>query len=138
MKQRSILRLFLALGTMLLLRAQAGEYQVRTADGQTLQGEYLGTEDGVVKLRTKYGVQQIPFKDVLAMTQVVAAPKPAPAEQPADKEPAAEQPAEQAARLSLRRLLGLLQLRLRLRLRPCRCPACEVWPQHRACGVGYA
>ncbi|MGD0094593.1 MAG: hypothetical protein ABSE73_32180 [Planctomycetota bacterium] len=93
MKARSILPLLLALGTALFLSAQAGEYQVRTADGQTLQGEYLGTEDGVVKLRTKYGVQQVPFKDVLAMTQVVAAPKPAPAEEPADKEPAAEQPA---------------------------------------------
>jgi len=89
MNLQSILRLFLALGFALLCSARAAEYQVRTADGQTLQGEYLGLEDGIIKLRTKYGEVKIASKDVLTMTAVAAAPKPAPADQPAE-EPAAE------------------------------------------------
>jgi len=93
MNPHSLLSLLLALGMGLILRAQAGEYEIHTADGQTLQGEYLGMEDGVVKLRTKYGVLQVAAKDVVTMTAVVAAPKPAPADQAAGDQPAAEKPA---------------------------------------------
>ena len=94
MNQPSLLSLLLALGMVLLLSAQAAEYEVRTADGQTIQGEYLGLEDGVVKLRTKYGVLQVASKDVVTMN--VVPPKPATADEQAAGEPPAA-PKEAAA-----------------------------------------
>jgi len=91
MNRNGLFSLLLVLGLPLFLRAPAGEYEIHTADGQTLQGEYLGMEDGVVKLKTKFGVLQINSKDVVTMT--AAPPKAAPAEQPAGDQPAAEKPA---------------------------------------------
>ena len=62
--------------------AHAAEFQVKTLDGQTLQGEYLGTEKEIVKIKSRYGVVQIPAKDVRSMIRVgdngVALDKPAP------------------------------------------------------------
>lgn len=57
---------FLAV-TLSLTAAFASEVQLRTNDGQTIQGEYLGTEDGIVKIRSKYGVLSVPTKDVLSL-----------------------------------------------------------------------
>jgi hypothetical protein len=71
----------------------AGEFQLRTNDGQVVRGEYLGTDGGVVKLRTRYGVLQIASKDVQSMTAVEDAAPPAPrvgepkADAPAEPEP---------------------------------------------------
>lgn len=50
--------------------AHAAEFQVKTLDGQTLQGEYLGTEKEIVKIKSRYGVVQIPAKDVKSMIRV--------------------------------------------------------------------
>lgn len=47
--------------------AFAAEVQVKTADGQTLQGEYINTENGTVRLRTRFGLLQIPAKDVVTI-----------------------------------------------------------------------
>jgi len=58
----------------------AAEVQVKTADGQTLQGEYINTENGSVRLRTRFGVLQIPAKDVVTIN---AAPASGPAPVPA-------------------------------------------------------
>ncbi len=60
--------------------AFAAEVQVKTADGQTLQGEYINTENGTVRLRTRFGVLQIPAKDVVTINAapVGSAPSVAP------------------------------------------------------------
>jgi hypothetical protein len=56
-------------GALLILGAlSAADVQVRTTDGQTLQGEYLSTEDGLVRLRTRYGIVQIPSKDIVTLS----------------------------------------------------------------------
>lgn len=47
--------------------AFTAEVQVRTVDGQTLQGEYINTENGSVRLRTRFGLLQIPAKDVVTI-----------------------------------------------------------------------
>ena len=52
----------------------AAEFQVKTLDGQTLQGEYLGTEKEIVKIRSKYGIVQIPAADVKSMIRVSDSP----------------------------------------------------------------
>src|SRR5688572_32898218 len=53
------------------------ELQIRTTDGQTVQGEYLGTENKIVKVRTKFGIVQIPSKDIVTLTAVAAPAAPA-------------------------------------------------------------
>jgi len=60
----------------------AAEVQVKTLDGQTIQGEYINTENGTVRLRTRFGLLQIPAKDVVTInaapagsTAVAAAPR---------------------------------------------------------------
>jgi hypothetical protein len=53
----------------LCLAACASEVQVKTNDGQIISGEYLGTEDGVVKVHSRYGDINIPSKDVLAIVK---------------------------------------------------------------------
>jgi hypothetical protein len=67
---------FLVLLTFALFHhaAHAYELQIKTGDGQTVTGEYLGTEDGVIRLRTKYGPVSIPQKDVTSMSRPEAAP----------------------------------------------------------------
>lgn len=52
------------------LFSHAAEFQVKTLDGQTLTGEYLGTEKEIVRLRSKYGIVQIPAADVRSMVRV--------------------------------------------------------------------
>ncbi|MFH0939460.1 MAG: hypothetical protein V1899_09305 [Planctomycetota bacterium] len=66
MKTISLLCVILPL--VLSTQLRAAEIQVRTADGQTLQGEHLGTKDNVVKLRTKYGIVSIIEKDIVTIT----------------------------------------------------------------------
>ena len=73
--------------------AHAYDVQIKTADGQTVTGEFLGTEDGNVKLRSKYGLVAIPQKDV--MTMVRAPEAPAQTAGGKDKTPATE-PASEA------------------------------------------
>ena len=73
-------------------RASASEVQIKTTDGQTITGEFLGTTDGIIKVRSKYGEISIPSKDVL--TLVKAPDAPAPADPKAKKDPnAVEAPA---------------------------------------------
>jgi len=55
------------------------ELQIRTTDGQTVQGEYLGTDNKLVKIRTKFGVVQIPSKDIVTLTAVAPPAAAAPA-----------------------------------------------------------
>lgn len=57
------------------LPGAAAELQARTIDGQTIQGEYIGTENNIVKLRSKYGVVNIPSKDIVTLTAVAAPAK---------------------------------------------------------------
>jgi hypothetical protein len=62
--------IFISLAGSLFAVAYAAEFQVKTLDGQTLQGEYLGTEKEIVKIKSRYGVVQIPAKDVRSMIRV--------------------------------------------------------------------
>ncbi len=62
--------------TLLCGAASAAEIQVKTVDGQVVQGEHLGTKDGVVKIRTSYGVISIPEKDVVTVSAAPASEKP--------------------------------------------------------------
>lgn len=55
---------------------RAADFQAKTADGQVIQGEYLGTEDGIVKIKTIYGMVAIPSKDIITLSALEAAPKP--------------------------------------------------------------
>ncbi|MCY3020716.1 MAG: hypothetical protein NTW87_16995 [Planctomycetota bacterium] len=71
--------LVLTVGLAFPVPARAAERLIRTADGQTFQGEDLGTENGVLKLRTKYGVQEIPARDIVSSKAVVADDEDAPA-----------------------------------------------------------
>ncbi|HYF50851.1 MAG TPA: hypothetical protein VEJ63_15660 [Planctomycetota bacterium] len=50
--------------------AFAADIQLKTADGQTLQGEHLGTRDGIVKLRTSFGVVNIPENKIVTITAI--------------------------------------------------------------------
>lgn len=50
--------------------AEAAEVQIKTLDGQVVQGEYLGTENNVVRIRTRFGLMQIPSKDVVVVQAV--------------------------------------------------------------------
>jgi hypothetical protein len=101
MSPRSLLYLIACVvaGLVLPLAAHAAEYQVKTAGGETVQGEYLGTENGAVKLRGKYGVLQIAVKDIVSMKEIAAAAKPAPAaaEAPEEKEAPPDTPVKAAA-----------------------------------------
>ncbi|HYG78017.1 MAG TPA: hypothetical protein VEK08_23630 [Planctomycetota bacterium] len=58
--------------SLLAACAFSAEFQVKTLDGQTVQGEYLGTEKEVVKLRSKYGVVQIPSRDIASLVRLNA------------------------------------------------------------------
>lgn len=55
---------------------RAADFQAKTADGQVIQGEYLGTENGIVNIKTVYGMVAIPSKDIITLTALEAAPKP--------------------------------------------------------------
>lgn len=57
--------------------AAAAEIIVRTNDGQTIQGEHLGTVDKKVKLRTKYGEISIPEKSIVTISAAPVSEKPA-------------------------------------------------------------
>jgi hypothetical protein len=57
--------------------ARASDVQIKTADGETIQGEFLGTQDGVIKVRSKYGEVSIPAKDVITMIKAPDAAAPA-------------------------------------------------------------
>ena len=73
--QRLALLAALALGS--LTAAVAADVQIKTADGETIQGEFLGTQDGVIKVRSKYGEISIPTKDVITMIKAPTANAPA-------------------------------------------------------------
>lgn len=73
--RESIALLIFAASSLLMGRISAAELQARTVDGQTLQGEYIGTENNVVKLRSKYGVINIPSRDIVTLTAVAAPAK---------------------------------------------------------------
>ena len=60
----------------------AAEIQVRTDDGQILQGEHLETKNGLVKLQTRFGVVSVPERNIVT----ILAAKP---EAPAGAAPAA-------------------------------------------------
>lgn len=55
-----------------VLAVHAAEMQVKTADGQTFTGEYLGTERGIVTLRTKYGILKIDENDITVQVRAKA------------------------------------------------------------------
>ncbi len=84
--------LALAVFTALRLAAATTEYQVSTTDGQVVRGEYLGTEREQVRLRTQFGIVQIPQAKVQSMNRVgpagaTGAEAPAPdAERPRPKD----------------------------------------------------
>jgi len=48
----------------------AAEFQIKTLDGQTVQGEYLGTDKEIVRLRSRYGLIQIPSKDIASLIRL--------------------------------------------------------------------
>ncbi len=82
---------FLLLIVLMLAGAvSAAEIQIKTVDGQTIQGEHLGTQNGVVKLRTAYGVISIPEKNVVTVSMAPASDKP-------KSKPAPEEPVSPAA-----------------------------------------
>ncbi|HLX59917.1 MAG TPA: hypothetical protein VKX17_01425 [Planctomycetota bacterium] len=60
--------------------SRAADLQAKTIDGQVVQGEYLGTENNVVRIRTTYGTVSIPSKDIVTLTAVNLPEKPKPAE----------------------------------------------------------
>ena len=70
-----VIAFLLVLGLWVSARVHAAELQIRTIDGQTVQGEYLGTDQNVVRLRCKYGVLEVPSKDIVTMTAVAPLPK---------------------------------------------------------------
>src|SRR5437016_4123633 len=84
-------RRFLAVLVLLLAESPAfsAEFQIKTIDGQTVQGEYLGTEKEIVRLRSKYGLVQIPAADVKSMVRGGEGGVPGPK---ADAAPAGEAP----------------------------------------------
>jgi len=69
---KSIARLvfIVALSSGAVQTLGAAEIQIKTADGQTLQGEHLGTREGIVKLRTGFGVVNIPENKIVTITAV--------------------------------------------------------------------
>ena len=95
MLRQSLLRLAACLlfGLLLQPAARAAEMQVKTVDGQTVQGEYLGTDNGIIKLRSKFGVLEIAAKDVVSMKEVAVGKRVAPAQ----PEPKEEDKKEEAA-----------------------------------------
>lgn len=48
----------------------SAEVQVKTLDGQIIQGDYLNTENNLVRIRTRFGLIQIPSKDVVVIQAV--------------------------------------------------------------------
>ena len=56
--------------------ARGAELQAKTVDGQTVQGDYLGTENDVVRIKTSYGVVSIPSKNIVSLTPVNSLEKP--------------------------------------------------------------
>src|ERR1041384_2873387 len=44
--------------------AGAAELQAKTVDGQVIQGEYLGTENDIVSIKTIYGLMAIPSRNI--------------------------------------------------------------------------
>lgn len=98
-------RWFLVLGSVCACAAAcaaAAEIQVRTNDGQVLQGEHLGTKDGVVRLQTRYGVVAIPELSIVTLTAV----KIANAEAPAAGAPAAAHVFEQPKAVNVTQLVA--------------------------------
>ena len=71
----------------LVPRAAASDVQIKTSDGQTITGEFLGTTDGVIKVRSKYGEISIPSKDVLTMVKAPDSPAAVPARPDQKKDP---------------------------------------------------
>jgi hypothetical protein len=55
---------------------RAAEIIIRTADGQVLQGEHLGTSGKKVRLRTAYGEISIPEKNIVTISAAPVASKP--------------------------------------------------------------
>ncbi len=70
--------------------SRAAELQAKTIDGQVIQGEYLGTENDIVRLKTLYGTVSIPSKNIVSLQAVNQPEKPdeAGAVAPANAEPA--------------------------------------------------
>jgi hypothetical protein len=101
MSLRLLLALLLACAAA---RVAASDIQIKTSDGQTVQGEHLGTKDGMVKLKTAYGIVSIPEKNVVTITAAKASERSEPgiAEQAAVR--FAEQKFPSLASLVARRL----------------------------------
>lgn len=60
--------------------ARAADLQAKTVDGQVIQGEYLGTENNIVRIKTIYGTVSIPSKNIVTLLAVsIEKPEGAPA-----------------------------------------------------------
>ena len=56
--------------------ARAADLQAKTIDGQVVQGEYLGTENNIVRIKTIYGTVSIPSKNIVTLLAVSLPDKP--------------------------------------------------------------
>ncbi|MEI6234819.1 MAG: hypothetical protein WCT04_17330 [Planctomycetota bacterium] len=72
--------------TVLMSNAHAADLQAKTTDGQVIQGEYLGSENDIVRLKTSYGVVSIPSKNIVTLLAVNSPDKAAPGTAPAKGE----------------------------------------------------
>lgn len=63
------LLLILAVATC-VSAARAADLQAKTVDGQVVQGEYLGTENNIVRIKTIYGTVSIPSKNIVTLLAV--------------------------------------------------------------------
>ena len=57
--------------------ARSADLQAKTIDGQVIQGEYLGTANNIVRIKTNYGVVSIPSKNIVTLLAVEIPDKPA-------------------------------------------------------------
>ena len=64
--------IIVAVLTSVILPLCAAEHLIKTSDGQTLQGEYLGSDNDAVRLRTRFGIVSIPKKDIQTQAVVVS------------------------------------------------------------------
>ncbi len=84
----SIMKTFTFLAAVVLIlcgtQTSAADLQAKTTDGQVVQGEYLGTENNVVRIKTSYGIVSIPSKNIVSLVAVNSPDKSAPATQDAN------------------------------------------------------
>src|SRR5258706_15909158 len=74
---KAIVGPFLLAGLIALCAGvRAADLQGKTIDGQVIQGEYLGTENNFLRLKTVYCTVSIPAKDIVTLTAVSIQEKP--------------------------------------------------------------